>query len=174
MLQRSTYRCHVHSSQAFCLSISLIVGGAVSLFLLPDVQPVSSHPPTMSGFRIAGFILLFVLTYLMTRFGYGYRVRIDSSDDSESSTLWVRSTSKASATAIPLPAIDRVEAMEYRDRPDGLYAIPQYAHTGEGVIVHYTLGARYGDARQDQRRIWFPVCDRESFMAQLKPVVPDP
>ncbi|MET0026018.1 MAG: hypothetical protein ABW101_00155 [Candidatus Thiodiazotropha sp.] len=173
MLQRSTYRCHVHSSLGFCLSISLIVGATVSLFLLPDLPAVSSQSTTVSEFRIAGFILLFVLTYLMTRFGYGYRVRIHSGDDSESSTLWVRSTSKSSATAIPLPAIDRVEAMEYRDRPDDLYAIPQYAHTGEGVIVHYTLGARYGDAGQDQRRIWFPVCDRETFMAQLKTVVAD-
>ncbi|MET0067053.1 MAG: hypothetical protein ABW076_11980 [Candidatus Thiodiazotropha sp.] len=172
MFQTSAYRCHVRSSQGFCLGTALLTAALVALFLLPDPHTLASPHRDGSGLRISGFLLLFGLTYLMTRFGYGYRLRIDG-DDPDSANLWVRSPSKASPTTIPLPAIDRVEAVAYRDRPKDLYAVPQYAHTGEGVIVYYTLGARYGDSVEDQRRIWFPVCNRERLIERLSPVLRD-
>ncbi|MES9833026.1 MAG: hypothetical protein ABW139_12380 [Candidatus Thiodiazotropha sp. DIVDIV] len=168
MFGRIDYSCHVKSSYQFCFVIALIFATLFDVIILSGLLNAAGIMIDEGMIHVLVFVTLFIVTFGLTYLGYGYRVWIESNlPKATSTTLWVRGVQGTTATAIPMETIDKVITSAYKDLPDDMYAMRQYGHSGTGVIVYYTLTSIHGDGSGKQRRIWFPVCDREQLRLWL-------
>ncbi|MES9942703.1 MAG: hypothetical protein ABW104_11840 [Candidatus Thiodiazotropha sp. 6PLUC2] len=164
MFKRIDYSCHVKSSHQFCLVIALLFATLFDMVLLSGLLDAAGIKNDDRVIHVWVFLTLFIITYGVIYLSYGYRIWIETDrPHATNATLWVRGTHGTAATAIPTDSIDKVISSAYRDLPEDMYAMRQHGHSGEGIIVYYTLTAMHGDGSGQQRRIWFPLCDKEKL-----------